>query len=226
MEMYGEEWAARFEELADAGIPGRAGLFRIADACLADLPEDARLLIVGCGTGTELLQLAVRHPSWRFEAVEPAKAMLRICSQRLESASLLERARLHQRPLAGLRIAPCHAATAILVSQHVVDDVLAADFFRDIAANLTVDGRLFSADISAPAEESARDRLLRVWRDQATTAGIPAQGIDEMRSKFGRDLHLRSPAAIESLLEGAGFSAPLPVFQSLIYRAWSSRKRE
>lgn len=39
--MYGEDWAARFEDYANASIAGRDGLFRPAEASLAVLPDDA-----------------------------------------------------------------------------------------------------------------------------------------------------------------------------------------
>ena len=78
MEMYSEEWALRFEEYANASIAGREGLFRLADAAFAGLPKDARILVVGCGTGSEIMALASRHEGWQFEAIEPAQAMLAV----------------------------------------------------------------------------------------------------------------------------------------------------
>lgn len=224
MEMYGEEWAATFDEMAQAAIPGREGIFRIANACFADLPTEARVLVVGCGTGTELLHLASQHPRWRFEAVEPAEPMLNACRRRVSAAGLEDRVRLHQCRLEGFRIEPCHAATAILVSQHVVDDTLATAFFRDIAANLTSGGLCFSADISVPPQEPERELILQVWQRQASTAGVPEQGLIDLRARFGRDLVARPAAVIERLFKEAGFLPPIQVFQSLIYVAWSSRK--
>jgi tRNA (cmo5U34)-methyltransferase len=224
MELYDEEWADTFDEKAQAAIPGRDGIFRIADACFADLPVDARVLIVGCGTGTELLHLASRHPGWRFEAVDPAGPMLDVCRRRLNAAGLLARVRLHQRPLDGFRTESCHAATAILVSQHLVDDALATVFFRDIAVNLTSGGSLFSVNLSAPAHNPKRESLLQIWRKQASTAGIPDRDLVNLRAKFDQDIAIRPAVVIERVLEEAGFGSPVQVFQSVIYVAWYSRK--
>ncbi len=63
MEIYDEEWAANFEKLAEAGIPGREGLFRLCAASLTSLPEQAEVLVVGCGVGSELSYLAQRFPT-------------------------------------------------------------------------------------------------------------------------------------------------------------------
>jgi tRNA (cmo5U34)-methyltransferase len=62
MAMGDDEWGTKFDEMARSAILGRDDISQIADACFADLPVDARVLIVGCGTGPELLHLASRHP--------------------------------------------------------------------------------------------------------------------------------------------------------------------
>ena len=222
MEMYGEEWAARFEDYANASIAGRDGLFRLAEASLAHLPEDARILVAGCGTGSEVLALASRHPGWRFEAVEPAQGMLAVCRQRLNKAALSHRVTLHQRSVEGLRLRPCDGATAILVSQHIVDDQGASRFFSEIAANLVDGAVLFSADITLPDETSSMDAMLRTWRQQAVTSGLPADAPASLIARFGKDLVARTHAGVEELLASAGFRSPLQVFQSTIYRAWIS----
>lgn len=225
MEMYGEEWAARFEEYANASIAGREGMFRLAEASLADLPDDARILVVGCGTGSEVLALASRHVGWRFEAVEPAQGMVAVCRQRLDRAEIARRVTLHQRGVEGLRLEACHAATAILVSQHIVDDLGASRFFSEIAANLIDGAVLFSADITLPEEASSTEAMLRTWRQQAVTSGLPADAPASLIARFGNDLLPRTPAGVERLLASAGFRFPLQVFQSTIYRAWISRLR-
>lgn len=225
MQMYDEEWAKRFDELADAAIPGRVGLFRIAAACFAELPAEARVLVVGCGTGTEILHLASRNSGWQFEAVDPAEPMVAICRKRLAAQELSDRVRVHLGTLADLRIEACHAATAILVSQHLVEDAMAIEFFCSIAANLVPGGLLYSADISLPPDEASRETVLRVWETQGLAEGVPSEGLASLRERFGREIAPRSPDRIRELLHGAGFESALELFQSLLYRAWISQKR-
>lgn len=222
MEMYSDGWAARFEEYANASIAGREALFRLADASFSDLPEDARILVVGCGTGSEILTLASQHAGWRFEAVEPAQGMLAVCRQRLNSAGMTHRVNLHQRGLEGLRLDPCDAATAILVSQHVVDTIGAIRFFTEIAANLVDGAPLFSADIALPEKSSSAEMILRTWRQQAIAAGLPENAPANLIDRFGKDLLARSPVQIEELLSSTGFRSPVQLFQSTMYCAWIS----
>ena len=56
--------------------PIREGLHFLLETVFADLPEDARLLCVGAGTGAEIAHLAERFPRWRFLALDPAPGMI------------------------------------------------------------------------------------------------------------------------------------------------------
>ena len=40
------------------------------------LPEQAHILVVGCGTGYELRYLTQQFPQWQFTAIDPAENML------------------------------------------------------------------------------------------------------------------------------------------------------
>lgn len=224
MEMYDEEWALKYEEYANASIAGRDGLFRLAAAALAHLPVNARILVVGCGTGSELLTLSSRNPGWFFEAIEPSEKMVDICRQRSMAAGFDDRVAFHCQSVAGLELEPCHAATAILVSQHLINDLDAEQFFLEIASNVIVGGPVFSADISLPVSDNDRRNLLHIWREQAVTSGLPEETPNELIDRLGKDVVARTPTQIEELLSHAGLENPQQVFQSTIYRAWVTKR--
>jgi len=52
--------------------PIHNGLYFLLESVLGELPQDAWILCVGVGTGTELIHLAGVFPGWRFTAVEPS----------------------------------------------------------------------------------------------------------------------------------------------------------
>ena len=73
------ERAALYDDRVRKIIPGYDILHQLTDVILsAELPEEASLLIIGAGTGQELLQLSQAHPGWRFTAIEPAQPMAAI----------------------------------------------------------------------------------------------------------------------------------------------------
>lgn len=226
MEIYDEAWAENFEKLAEAAIPGREGLLRLCAASLASLPEDANLLIVGCGVGSELLYLAPHFPGWHFEAIDPAEPMLTACRRRMEAEGLTDRVTLHGCQLAEFNPSKkFDAATAILVSQHLSADRAAAAFFEQIAALLKPNGRLYSADLHI-ARGQSRDLTLDLWQRHALFAGVPADIVSQMQFRLGHDIAVRDEAVVEGLIQRAGFERIVKPFSSLLYGSWcASNKR-
>jgi len=73
--------------MAKAGLPGYEAIHRIAAAVFSSrLPDCAKILVVGAGTGTELLNFGSKNPSWHFVAVEPAPSMMAVCQNRVAEA--------------------------------------------------------------------------------------------------------------------------------------------
>src|SRR4249920_3703291 len=83
------ERAASYDDDVRAAIPGYEWLHETAAALLHNaLPEQARLLLVGVGTGEEILRLAPDHPGWRITAVDSAAAMIDVARRKVEAADL------------------------------------------------------------------------------------------------------------------------------------------
>lgn len=224
MEIYDEAWAENFEKLAEAGIPGREGLFRLCAASLASLPEQAEILVVGCGVGSELLYLARRFPAWHFTAIDPAEPMLAVCRRRMDAEGLTARVHLHGCALAEFKSTKAFdAATAILVSQHLFADSAAEEFFHQLAVLLRPHGYLYSADLHL-ARGQSRELMLDLWRRQAVLAGTPPELPRNLLTRFGQDIALRDEAVIEGFLRRAGFEHIVKPFSSLIYGSWSARR--
>jgi tRNA (cmo5U34)-methyltransferase len=224
MEIYDEEWATNYERLADAGIAGREGLYRLCRAFLMRLPENAHILVVGCGTGEDLVPLATAMPSASFTALEPAEPMFRFCSKRVASNGLSERVELKMCSLNQLETgAQFDAATAIFVSQDISPDPAVQVFFNQISALLKPGGLLYSADLYI-ADGQDRNAMLRLWRRQAIMSGTAESLVDKLLDKFNQEQLPRDEKMIDLYLKEAGFTNILKPFSSLIYGAWGAEK--
>src|SRR3546814_14809497 len=68
---------ARYSEGPRRFVPGLDGLHRMTGLLLAErAPDDAHILVLGAGGGSELKAMAEAHPGWRFTGVDPAGPML------------------------------------------------------------------------------------------------------------------------------------------------------
>lgn len=179
MALYDQEWAEQYDSRARAGLPGYEAIHIVCDSLLAPLPENSSILVVGAGTGTELLLLGKRHPEWRFVAVEPAPAMLNACRARVESIGLTQRVSFHAGTLETLpdESPQFDAATAILVLHHLVSEAEREAFLKGLANRLKPGGRFFSTDMFGSLESEEFQVRLGAWKAQAIAAGIPESEI-------------------------------------------------
>ena len=79
-----DQMASSYDDQWGKTMPIRDGLLFLLEAVFAGLPDNARILCVGAGTGEEIVYLATRFPQWTFAAVDPSSAMLDVCRNKAE----------------------------------------------------------------------------------------------------------------------------------------------
>jgi len=222
---FGLKCAAGYDQQWSKLAPLRDALHLLLGAVLADLRDDARVLCVGAGTGPELIDLARRHPGWTFTAVEPSAPMLDVCRQKAEECGVASRCVFHNGYLDSLPAAePFDAATALLVSQFLLDRSARADFFREIAQRLRPGGWLIGSDLAADTASPAYRGLLEVWWRVMRTADASPEGLDRMRAAYDRDVAILPPDEVAAIVSAGGFDAPVRFFQAGLIHAWFARR--
>ena len=205
--------------------PIRDSLDLLIRAILSELPADARILCVGVGTGSELINLAQAFPLWRFTAVEPAIAMLDVCRQRVEECGITSRCTFHEGYLDSLPESDSfEAATCLVVSHFIMEKEERRNFFNQIALRLRPQGYLISSDIAYDMSTSDYQSLLEVWLRVMKSAELPEDDIEKMRAAYGRDVAVLPPQEVASIIASAGFDTPVLFFQNLLIHAWYSRR--
>ncbi|PSB27304.1 class I SAM-dependent methyltransferase [Chlorogloea sp. CCALA 695] len=205
--------------------PIRDSLDLLIRAILSELPADARILCVGVGTGSELINLAQAFPLWRFTAVEPAIAMLDVCRQRVEECGITSRCTFHEGYLDSLPESDSfEAATCLVVSHFIMEKEERRNFFNQIALRLRPQGYLISSDIVYDMSTSDYQSLLEVWLRMMKSAELPEDDIEKMRAAYGRDVAVLPPQEVASIIASAGFDTPVLFFQNLLIHAWYSRR--
>jgi len=224
MEIYDEQWAENYNRLATISISGREGLYRLCIAYFKNLPSSADILIIGCGTGEELIKLAKALPLASFVAIDPAKPMLALCTKRLEDEGLSDRIKLVNSTLDDFSsLLVFDAATAILVSQHLNPDSNAQNFFQQIAAFLKPGGLLYSADLSVGIGQD-RDSVMDLWHNNLIMSGLESEMADGMLLKIKTEICPRDEEIITGFIQHAGFENILMPFRSVLYGAWAANK--
>jgi tRNA (cmo5U34)-methyltransferase len=189
----------------------------------ARLPEDARILVVGAGTGDEVRYLAPIFPGWRFTLVDPSEAMLNVARRHAAAEGFADRCVFHEGLLSTLAPTPHHAATTLLVSHFLTDAAARQAFFEDVAAHLSPGGLLFNADIATDPNDPAFDSVMDLWVGLLTYAGtLSPEGGPAYREAFGSNFAAHTPAEVEALIARAGFAAPAQCYQAALMRGWTT----
>jgi tRNA (cmo5U34)-methyltransferase len=222
---FGEVHAATYDERFAKLAPLQAALHLVTQLALDELPSGARVLCVGAGTGAELLHLAAAFPGWRFTAVDPSEPMLRRCRLRAEAAGLGTRCSFHLGTVDDLPAGEgvFDGATALLVSQFLVDREARRGFFRAIADRLRPGAPLVVADLAAPAPSA---RLVTLWERAWLYADVPAERVARLRETFGKQVAVLPEEEVAAIIAAGGFDEPTRCFQGILIHGWLARRSE
>lgn len=221
-----DQQAAGYDTQWSRMAPIRESLHFLLETVFADLPEDARLLCVGAGTGAEIAHLAKRFPRWRFLALDPAPAMIEQCRARAERDGFADRCEFH----AGLLDTLPHAeafdgATCFLVSQFLLDPAERTALFAAIARRMRPGGMLAWADLAWDTTAGDYPAMLRLWMQAMSGAGLDDDALARIRGNYARDVAILPPDAVAALVASAGFDAPLRFHQAGMIHGWCARRR-
>lgn len=213
---YDKQWAKM--------APINNGLQFFLKSIFAGLPPDAQILCVGVGTGNEMIHLAKLFPRWRFMAVEPSGAMLDVCHQRLKKEGCLSRCEFHNGYLDTLpNVQKYDAATCFLVSQFILDQTARTAFFKQIAGSLKPQGILVSSDLASDVNSDQYEALLQLWWRVMASSDVSPEAVARMRDAYARDVAILPPATVASIIQAAGFDAPVQFFQAGLIHAWFAK---
>lgn len=184
-------------------IPGYELVHQQIQTLLAlHLPDSAHILIVGCGTGHELIALAQVFPNWQFTAIDPAQHMIEKIEERLKNINLVNKISLicgDTTILSDLKI-QFDAALSILVA-HFVENK--QQFYQDISQSLKKSAICISYDLLTFKQEKEQFRLKYL----AELTGLHSKQSQIMLERFNDDFHLVNLSQLQQIYQNVGFQS-------------------
>ena len=220
--VYGEG----YEALARRVIPGYLTFFPMVSALIdPDLPPGARVLVVGCGTGIELVTFKRIRPDLRLHGVDPSDQMLELARQRVDAAGLADGITYQHGYASDVTLAPrFDAATLINVLHFVPDDGSKAELVADIAKRLKPGGVFVFFDLHGDPGSEEHERYMPAWRRFWEIRGMAEAERSEFRERIRHGIHFATPERVVQLAREAGFTEPRRFFKSLLYGGWTFRR--
>ena len=189
------------------------------------LKPESEILIVGAGTGPEILELGKTNPGWRFLGVDPAQPMLDLAKEKIEAAGLADRVSLFHGFVGDLPIGKlCDGATSAMIMHFVPDDGGKIKFLRTVALHLKSGAPFVLIDNNGDLTAAKSELMIEAWKQQQVLAGVKREEVESGMKERIKTIHFVSPARIEQLLAEAGFHRIQCFFQNFMVGGWIAFK--
>ncbi len=214
----GEE-AVNYDDRIERLVPGYELLHQLTVAqCQVQLKADAKVLVVGAGTGKEVVALAHANPAMQFVAQDISEDMLAVARQRFEQAGLTSRVQIHCGDLNALE-GQYDAALCLLVLHFVPDDGSKAQLLQAIRRHLNGGAWLWIADLMQPETPFEREAQFNVCQQ----LGLTDVGVERTRVAFEREFFALDRMRFAELLERSDFGIAHCYFKAMSFAGFAVR---
>ncbi|WP_419942499.1 class I SAM-dependent methyltransferase [Candidatus Palauibacter sp.] len=219
-----------YERLARTAIPGYLSSFRQALALLQGrLGPRARVLVVGAGTGIEIVTFKRAEPGWRLTGVDLSAQMLDIAEHRVREAGVeagvtLIHGTVDDLDAADLGAAHFDAVTCFNVMHFLPDDGAKQALLRGISNRLAPGAHFVLFELHGDRAAPDFDELFAAWRRYWKIQGMGGPERVEFRARIDAGIHWASEPRIRELMARAGFEDVRRYFRSLLYGGWIARR--
>lgn len=225
---FDRERASQYDLDIRKAIPGYQALHDMTQSLLeTNLPTTANLLIVGSGTGMELISYGEKNPQWSLTGVDPSDDMMAIAKDKLASRKLLERIDLHTGYIDTLpKTKPMDAATLMLVMHFVRDDGAKLKLLQNVAQHLKLGAKLILADLhgdkSAPYFAKFKQAWQAFYLSQLDDVA-KAKAEQNFETSIDKSVYFVPETRIIELLNRAGFNKVTKFYNAFLFGGWMAQ---
>jgi tRNA (cmo5U34)-methyltransferase len=216
---FDSQYGMGYDFLIRAIMPDYDSLFPTSAGLLSEaVPENGQVLVVGCGTGTELEVFARMRPNWSLTGVDTSPTMISTCREKLAGHPDLC---LHEGTLETLAESnPFDGSTSILVMHFIKDDGSKLAFLRQIRSKLRTGAMHIHLDAVAGPGTRGWQTMMRGWKRISLERGLPLDRWESLQAQIDAGLFRVGDARMEELFREAGFTDIQRFWMSIHHIGW------
>lgn len=173
-----------------------------------------RILVVGCGTGGELIRLAESAPAWFIDGLDPSAPMLEHARAAVAESRAADRIQLYEKTLETFHADHAYdAVLAVLVAHFITDEGPRAAFMQAVARSLRPGAPALLVDI---VDDGPRGALhSRAHLDWSRARGVDEARLATMERRLQDVFVPLSADRLETLCHEAGLAREGEFFRAL-----------
>ena len=203
-------------------IPGYHLLHQLSAAKLTLLlPRKAKILVVGAGTGSEIIELTQNGKEWSFTAVDTSQDMLDIANSKFAEAGIKHRVESYSGDIFDLdRRNTYDAALCLFVMHFMPSHAQKRGVLKAIYDALKLGAPLLYADLME--SESDNDRLAQA--EISRSLGLSEDASHQMLDRLTSDFYPLNSLELKKMMKDSGFLSVTQYYQALRYHAYQALK--
>ncbi len=215
---YGEE----YNELASRVIPGYDELFVATLALLQErLGPEARILIVGCGTGQEIEVFAPQSEGWEFDCVDPSPSMVEFSRQVADRIGVSSRVNFHHSYTHELGHDKLFDAATVINVMHFLEDDGSKDaLMQSVAQRVKPSGTVILFDLHGDPDQAYFKLFYDAWKRYMDLRGYTGKKKEHLLQRLESGIAYVDQDRIIQICSDAGLQLIHPFWGGLLYTGW------
>jgi tRNA (cmo5U34)-methyltransferase len=202
-------------------------MFKISHCCLrARLPINAKVLVVGAGTGMEISKFAPLNPGWSFCGVDPSADMLVLAKKKIAEKNLASEIELRKGYVDDLKEeAVFDGATCILVMHFLKDDGAKLALLESIYKRLKHGASFLLIDGFGEPGSLEFEEIMMAWKQYPLISGVSGETVENaFNDVIMKMIQFIPETRILELLKSAGFTRVFKYYSGFLYGGWMGYK--
>ncbi|MEK2687837.1 class I SAM-dependent DNA methyltransferase [Bdellovibrio sp. GT3] len=225
MKHFDQNTANQYDHDIRLRIPGYNLIQELISAVLdVEVPTSARMLVVGSGTGEEIVRVASRYSGWRIDGIEPSAEMNRIAAQKTGIYKSQNQIHLHEAKIEDFTSTEGYdVALSVFVSHFLPDDGSKLQFFKKVATHLKPGALFVFADMMKQSD-SVGEIFIASNYYWAKTQGLEMPQLRDLPGRLRNLFHPMDENRMREIFTEVGFKIEGRFAQSLGYSGYVARK--